>query len=145
MYCTNSEKLLYPFDMLISELSEVTGLSKDTIRFYEKEGLLDAALSTRRDNNYRQYTPEAVERLNFIKRGKALGFTLREIKSILAEWDSVTPEQAVDFIDSKLQQIEGKINQLQQFRTYLMEKKARLESGATLSAPAAKFSEDNLR
>ncbi|NER39388.1 MAG: MerR family transcriptional regulator [Oscillatoria sp. SIO1A7] len=130
--------------MLISELSEITGLSKDTIRFYEKEGLLDAALSTRSENNYRQYTPEAVERLNFIKRGKALGFTLREIKSIMAEWDSVTPEQAIDFIDSKLQQIDGKINQLQQFKNYLVEKKARLESGATLSAAAAKFSEDCL-
>ena len=63
----------------------------------------------------------------------------------MAEWDSVTPEQAIDFIDSKLQQIEGKINQLQQFKTYLIDKKARLESGATLSAAAAKFSEDYLR
>lgn len=118
--------------MLIHKLSEITGLSKDTIRFYEKEGLLDAA-STRSDNNYRHYTSEAVERLDFIKRGKALGFTLREIKSIMAEWDSITPEQAICFIQSKVEQIEGKINQLQQFRNYLLEKKAKLKSGVNLS------------
>lgn len=129
--------------MLISELSEITGLSKDTIRFYEKEGLLDVASSTRSDNNYRQYTNEAVERLNFIKRGKAMGFTLREIKSIMAEWDSVTPAQAISFIQSKVEQLEGKIGQLQQFRNYLLEKKARLESGVNLSE--VKFEEDNLR
>ena len=112
--------------MLISELAAKTGVSTDTIRFYEKEGLLQIDIAARGDNNYRYYTDEAIEKLNFIIRGKELGFTLKEIKKIIAEWDSVSPEQAADFIQNKVEQIEEKILQLQQFRTYLLEKKAKL-------------------
>ncbi len=113
--------------MLISELAAKTGVSTDTIRFYEKEGILKTDGVARGDNNYRHYTDEAIEKLNFIIRGKKLGFTLKEIKKIIAEWDSVSPEQAANFIQSKVQQIEEKILQLQQFKTYLLEKKAKLE------------------
>jgi MerR family transcriptional regulator, copper efflux regulator len=112
--------------MLISELAVKTGVSTDTIRFYEKEGLLQTDGAARGDNNYRNYTDEAIEKLNFIIQGKKLGFTLKEIKTIIAEWDSVSPEQVADFIQSKIEQIEGKISQLQQFKTYLLEKKANL-------------------
>ena len=120
--------------MLIGELAQKTGLSKDTIRFYEKEGLLDRTVSNRGDNNYRQYTDDAIEKLNFIKKGKTLGFTLKEIKKIMIEWDSVSSEQAVNFIQVKVEQIDEKIGQLEQFRTYLLEKKARLEAEASYSS-----------
>jgi MerR family transcriptional regulator, copper efflux regulator len=113
--------------MLISELAAKTGVSTDTIRFYEKEGLLQPDGATRGDNNYRQYTDEAIEKLNFIIQGKKLGFTLKEIKTIIAEWDSVLPEQAADFIQLKVERIEEKISQLQEFRIYLLEKKAKIE------------------
>ena len=95
--------------MLISELAAKTGVSTDTIQFYEKEGLLQTDIAARGDNNYRHYTDEAIEKLNFIIRGKELGFTLKEIKTVIAEWDSVSPEQAADFIQSKVEQIEEKI------------------------------------
>ena len=114
--------------MLISELAAKTGVSTDTIRFYEKEGLLKIDIAVRSDNNYRHYTDEAIDKINFIIRGKKLGFRLKEIKKIIAEWDSVSPEQAANFIQSKVEQIEEKISQLQQFRTYLLEKKAKLEN-----------------
>jgi MerR family transcriptional regulator, copper efflux regulator len=113
--------------MLISELSEKTGVSKDTIRFYEKAGLLQPDMAARGENNYRQYTDKAIEELNFIKRAKTLGFTLKEIKKIIAEWDFTSPEQAAKFIQLKLEQIEEKIEQLQQFKTHLLEKKAKLK------------------
>jgi MerR family transcriptional regulator, copper efflux regulator len=116
--------------MLISELSEKTGVSKDTIRFYEKAGLLQTDLAARGENNYRQYTDEAIEELNFIKRAKMLGFTLKEIKKIIAEWDFTSLEQASNFIQLKLEQIEEQIEQLQQFKTHLLEKKAKLEIAA---------------
>jgi MerR family transcriptional regulator, copper efflux regulator len=118
--------------MLISELAAKTGVSTDTIRFYEKQGLLQPDGTVRGDNNYRHYTDEAVEKLNFIIRGKKLGFTLKEIKIIIAEWDSVSPERAADFIQLKVERIEAKIEQLQEFRTYLLEKKAKLEYGIPL-------------
>jgi MerR family transcriptional regulator, copper efflux regulator len=113
--------------MLIGELAAKTGVSTDTIRFYEKEGLLQPDGAARGDNNYRQYTDEAIEKLNFIIQGKKLGFTLKEIKTIIAEWDLVSPEQAADFIQLKVERIEEKIAQLQEFKTYLLEKKANLE------------------
>ncbi len=116
--------------MLISELSEKTGVSKDTIRFYEKAGLLQTDIVARGENNYRQYTDEAIEELNFIRRGKALGFTLKELKKIIAEWDSTSPEQVANLIQLKLEQIESQIGQLQQFKTHLLEKKAKLETAA---------------
>lgn len=114
--------------MLISELSKKTGFSKDTIRFYEKEGLLDAAVSSRGDNNYRNYTDEAIDRLNFIKQGKTFGFTLKEIRQIIAEWDSVSSEQVIDFIQTKIDKIEEQIDRLQNFKNYLQVKKARIEA-----------------
>jgi DNA-binding transcriptional MerR regulator len=113
--------------MLISELAAKTGVSTDTIRFYEKEGLLQPDVAARGDNNYRQYTDEAIEKINFIVRGKKLGFTLKEIKTIIAEWDLTSPEKAANFIQSKVERIEEKITQLQEFRTYLLEKKTKLE------------------
>jgi DNA-binding transcriptional MerR regulator len=113
--------------MLIGELAAKTGVSTDTIRFYEKEGLLKPDGAARGENNYRQYTDDAIEKINFIIQGKKLGFTLKEIKTIIAEWDSVSPEQAADFIQSKVERIEAKIAQLQEFKTYLLDKKAKLE------------------
>jgi MerR family transcriptional regulator, copper efflux regulator len=118
--------------MLISKLAAQTGVSTDTIRFYEKEGLLQSDGAVRGDNNYRNYTDKAVEKLNFIIRGKKLGFTLKEIKTIIAEWDLVSPEQAANFIQLKVERIEAKIEQFQEFRTYLLEKKAKLENNISL-------------
>ncbi len=80
--------------MLISELAQKTGVSKDTIRFYEKVGLLDPSERCE-ENNYRWYGDEVVERLAFIKQGKALGFTLGEIKEVINEWDMLPPATAI--------------------------------------------------
>lgn len=119
--------------MLISELSKKTGFSKDTIRFYEKEGLLDAAVFSRSDNNYRNYTDEAIDRLNFISQAKTFGFTLKEIKKIITEWDSVSSEQAIDFIQMKIEKIESQIDRLQNFKGYLLKKKARMQAENKIS------------
>jgi DNA-binding transcriptional MerR regulator len=68
--------------MLIGELAESTGLSRDTIRYYEKEGLLNVA--ERRDNNYKEYAETAADQLRFIKALQDRGFTLGEIRELLA-------------------------------------------------------------
>ena len=64
--------------MKIGELASATGLSRDTLRFYEKRGLL---LSRRRDNGYRDYPPEAVQWLCYLRSAQQLGFTLAEIEA----------------------------------------------------------------
>lgn len=68
--------------MKISEAAAASGCHLETIRYYERIGLLPKA--ARRVNGYRAYTAAEVERLRFIARGRDLGFGLDEIKSLLA-------------------------------------------------------------
>ncbi len=68
--------------MKISELAAATDTPVDTIRYYEREGLLPTP--ARGDNNYRVYGPEHAERLAFIRQGRGLGMSLGEIRTLLA-------------------------------------------------------------
>ena len=72
--------------MLIGELVERSGLTKDTIRFYEKKGLITLDGKNRRDNNYKEYSEQILEKLALIRSLKDLGFTLNEIDTFLALW-----------------------------------------------------------
>ena len=68
--------------LTIGAVARAAGIAIDTIRYYEREGLLPA--TARRISGYRDYTPDAVTRLRFIRRAKELGFTLPEIRELLA-------------------------------------------------------------
>ena len=70
--------------MLIGELDERTGLTKDTIRFYEKKGLIALDRKSRRENNYKEYPAQVLEKLMLIRKLKDMGFTLNEIDTFLA-------------------------------------------------------------
>ncbi|MEQ9569738.1 MAG: MerR family DNA-binding protein, partial [Longimicrobiales bacterium] len=72
-----------PRSLTIGQLAERTGfgVGVETIRYYERQGLLDEPPRT--PSGYRQYEPEAVERLRFIRRAQGLGFTLEEIGDLL--------------------------------------------------------------
>ncbi len=72
--------------MLIGELVERSGLTKDTIRFYEKKGLISLGNKSRRGNNYKEYPEQVLEKLNLIRKLKDLGFTLNEIDTFLELW-----------------------------------------------------------
>ena len=67
--------------MKISELAQATGTAADTIRYYEREGLLPAP--ARGDNNYRVYGPEHAERLALIRQARGLDMSLDEIRTLL--------------------------------------------------------------
>lgn len=67
--------------MKISQAAEASGCHLETIRYYEKIGLLPHP--TRTDSGYRVYTSVDIERLRFIARGRDLGFSLEEIRSLL--------------------------------------------------------------
>lgn len=69
-------------NMMIGQVARESGLGVETVRFYEREGLLEQP--ARRASGYREYTPDAVSRLRFIRHAQRLGFTLREIKELLA-------------------------------------------------------------
>ncbi len=63
------------------ELAKQAEVNVETLRFYEREGLL--AEPPRRASGYREYPPDTVQRIRFIQRAKELGFTLRQIKGLL--------------------------------------------------------------
>ncbi len=67
--------------LTIGRIARLAGVGVETIRFYEREGLIDKP--PRKESGYRQYPEEAVARIRFIKRGKELGFSLKELKEIL--------------------------------------------------------------
>lgn len=69
--------------MLIGQLSKLTGFSKDTIRYYEKIGLVTLPKRWRRGNNYKDYPEDMVYLLKAIRKYKELGFTLEEIRELL--------------------------------------------------------------
>ena len=67
--------------MKTGELARQASVNVETLRFYERKGLLPKP--PRRNSGYREYPPESVQRLRFIKRAQELGFSLAEIKELL--------------------------------------------------------------
>lgn len=84
--------------MRIGALAEATGTPVETIRFYEREGLLPAA--ARADNNYRHYTAAHADRLAFIRHCRNLDMTLDEVRALLRFKD--TPQQDCGEVDALL-------------------------------------------
>ncbi|MBW4658999.1 MAG: MerR family transcriptional regulator [Drouetiella hepatica Uher 2000/2452] len=114
--------------MLIGELSKKTGLSKDTIRFYEKIGLIVASDRRAGTRLYREYSQETVERLLMIAQGKGLGFRLSEIKQLLDEWGdgTLSKRNQVAIMERKIEEIVEKTQQLNAIKTYLATKLSKL-------------------
>lgn len=67
--------------LTIGKVAHSAGLAIDTVRYYEREGLLEKP--ARSASGYRHYRPDAIARLRFIRQAKELGFSLREIKELL--------------------------------------------------------------
>lgn len=68
--------------MTVGQVARQSGVGVETVRFYEKNGLLEEP--TRRASGYREYDEQTVNRLRFIQRAKELGFTLNEIRELLS-------------------------------------------------------------
>jgi len=68
--------------LTIGKVARQAGVGVETIRFYEREGLIEDPPS--RESGYRQYPEQTVSRIRFIRRAKELGFTLKEIKELLS-------------------------------------------------------------
>jgi Hg(II)-responsive transcriptional regulator len=101
-----------PHGVQIGKLARETGLSVDTIRFYEKEGLLREP--PRSPGGFRQYTARDVEHLHFIRCAQELGFSLAEVRELLLIQDqnSHACTQVRDFIRQKLTSVHQKMSDL---------------------------------
>ncbi len=102
--------------MRIGEVSRQTGLPTTTIRYYEEIGL--APRPDRAANGYREYDPEAVERLRFVRDAHHSGLTLEEIASILVlrSQGEATCRHVVDMLERHLTDLEARIARLQRSR-----------------------------
>jgi Hg(II)-responsive transcriptional regulator len=99
----------------IGRLARASDVGVETIRFYEREGLLHAPARTA--SGYRQYPPETVERLGFIRRAKALGFSLAEIRQLLGLSHPTGDRAAVKALArQKLADIDRRIDELRRMR-----------------------------
>lgn len=70
-----------PGRLTIGKMAQATGTKVETIRWYEKAGLIAPAVRTR--GNYRTYSPDDLARLSFIRRSRELGFSLDQVRALL--------------------------------------------------------------
>jgi len=107
-------------NLTIGQLAKETGTHVETIRYYERRGLI--AEPSRRASGYREFPPEYVERIRFIKRAQTLGFTLREISELLALADGNPACKDIrKFAEEKVEDIETRIRDLQKIKEVLHE------------------------
>lgn len=109
----------------IGELAEKCGVNKETIRYYERLGLIPEP--NRTEKGYRMYSLQMVDRLNFIKRTQELGFTLNEIDKLLGVVDrnEAKCRDIYDFTVLKLEDIQRKIQDLEKIKQMLIDIKER--------------------
>lgn len=121
--------------MNIGKLADATGVSPDTLRYYEKEGLI--APPKRAGNGYRHYDESHVSRVGFVRSAQALGFSLAEIREIVPQLDAGTfrRHEIEARLHTKLAEIDAHIRQLEHLRRELQGTFAQLTC-----APAAAVS-----
>ncbi len=105
--------------LTIGVLATAAGVNVQTIRFYERKGLLKPV--ARLSSGYRLYDTECVKRLNFIIQAKGLGFSLAEVKALLVLRVRLSgnPDKVRAKVEKKLEEIRRKIAQLRQLEKTL--------------------------
>lgn len=105
--------------MTIGKLAKAAGVGVETVRFYERRGLIRKP--PKRESGFRTYSDEEVTRIRFIRRAQELGFTLREVKELveLQSKKKVTGSQVKQKADRKIEEIRKKISDLQKMEKSL--------------------------
>ncbi|MET9955268.1 MerR family transcriptional regulator [Streptomyces sp. NPDC006339] len=116
--------------MLIGELAAATGMGRDTLRFYERLGLI---AGERRANGYRDFPPETVPWLQYVRTAQALGFTLAEIRRVGEELREAPDSAAAlsALFEEKLRAVDARMAELAALREELA---ARVDTGCPLRA-----------
>lgn len=103
--------------MTIGELAAAAGVHVETIRFYERAGILPEP--PRSPSGYRQYSDADRWRLAFVHRGKAIGLTLREIAELLGAGEARSVDDVVRVATGRLEQVEDDLAALERTREQL--------------------------
>ncbi|GBC81596.1 Mercuric resistance operon regulatory protein [bacterium HR10] len=111
----------------IGQVATECGVSVDTLRYYERLGLLPRAARTQ--SGYRLYDPRVIERLSFIKRAQSFGFTLEEIKQLLQlpTAEPRTCAEVLQVIARKLEDLDRRYEEIKRLRRELSAYKAACE------------------
>lgn len=104
-------------ELRIGEVASRTGVSIDTLRYYEKRRLLGR--SRRSSGGFRLFAPEAVERVLFIKQAQDLGFSLAEIGELLATGGADECRKVRDLLRTKLGELDERMESMRKFRRVL--------------------------
>jgi len=106
--------------MTIGKIASAAGVGVETIRFYERKGLIKKP--QRRDGGFRYYPEDEISRVRFIKRAQELGFTLREVKDLLdlQSKRKITGSQVQEKAQEKIKEIHEKIADLKQMEASLL-------------------------
>ncbi|MDQ8198226.1 heavy metal-responsive transcriptional regulator [Pelagicoccus enzymogenes] len=102
--------------MKIGELAKAVSVNPQTIRYYEREGVLPEP-RRRYDSSYREYDEDALERLRFIKHAQSCGLKLADIK-ILLEWENLPDEACPDvreLLKERIGELDAKIREMRSF------------------------------
>jgi Hg(II)-responsive transcriptional regulator len=121
--------------LTIGEVSRLAGVNRETLRYYEREGIID--LPERKDSGYRVYPLETVKRIRFIKRAQTLGFSLKEIMELMAlrnDAKGATCRDVKQYAQDKVKTIEKKLADLKQMRGRLRELIALCDEENSLNA-----------
>lgn len=113
--------------MQIGELARRAGVSSDTIRYYERMGLLDPPRRTR--GGYRDYGAGAVEDLRFVRKAQAVGLRLRDVREVLEIAAGGRPpcEHVRATVRARLEEVDQRLAELRALRGKLRRLQARLE------------------
>lgn len=127
--------------MRIGELAAATGTSTKTLRFYEDSGLLPPA--NRTASGYRDYDHDAVDRLDFVRRGRAAGLTLKQIREVIdiRETGTAPCGHVQELLNTRIADLDRQISDLQNLRDTV----GHLSDGATHANPADCHAEDVCR
>jgi Cd(II)/Pb(II)-responsive transcriptional regulator len=120
--------------MRIGNLAEATGTPVETIRFYEREGLIPAA--QRSDNNYRVYTAAHADRLAFIRHCRNLDMALDEIRALLRLRDAPPDDcgEVNNILDAHIGHVAQRIRELRSLESSLKALRARCQSPHAMDA-----------
>ncbi|MEE8436017.1 MAG: heavy metal-responsive transcriptional regulator [bacterium] len=117
---------MQPSPMYIGEAARRAGTTIKTIRYYERIELLPPA--PRNDGRFRVYDEDTVERVRFVRKAQALGFSLEEIREIVRVYDQgeCSCGQVAHTVETKLQVIDNKVKELNTLKQELLEIQQRL-------------------
>ena len=101
----------------IGEIAARSGVSVDTVRYYERLRLLPSAPRT--SGGYRVFSTKAIEQIKFIKQAQELGFALNEIKGLLTSGGVEECERVRDLLKRKLSEMDEQIKKMKAFRKLL--------------------------